>query len=270
MLTSDFDYDLPPELIAQTPPERRDSSRLLVLGRQTGEIRHSQFARLSECLRPGDLMVFNRSRVIPARLRGTRANTGGRVEFLLLRREGPGLWRALARPGRRLQPGARVVIDPPDDSAPSDRRAYEIEIRASGADGLKLLQFADESIIDSSGAAPLPPYIHARLEDPERYQTVYARDPGSAAAPTAGLHFTEESMNALQRAGVELAFVTLHVGLDTFRPVQEDRPFPPRNPYRVFRGWPGGRRRPGTGAARRTAHRRRRHDFRADVGADWA
>ena len=224
MLTSDFDYNLPQELIAQTPLEPRDSSRMLVLDRRTGEVQHSRFTSLVEHLRPGDLMVFNRSRVIPARLRGRRTATGGRVEFLLLSRENPGLWRALARPGRRLQPGARVLLDLPGGPVNESGREYDVEVRASGDDGLKLIEFVDESIIDQSGLAPLPPYIHSRLEDPERYQTVYSRDPGSAAAPTAGLHFTGESLSRLEQADVELAFVTLHVGLDTFRPVQEEDP----------------------------------------------
>ena len=197
---------------------------MLVLDRRSGEVQHSRFANLTDHLLPGDLMVFNRSRVIPARLRGRRTVTGGKVEFLLLSREEPGLWRALARPGRRLQPGARVLLDTPTGSAVEAGREYDVEVQASGEDGLKLIAFVDESIIEKSGLAPLPPYIHSRLEDPERYQTIYARDPGSAAAPTAGLHFTEESLAALTGLGVELAFVTLHVGLDTFRPVQEEDP----------------------------------------------
>ena len=224
MRTSDFDYDLPQELIAQTPLEPRDSSRMLVLDRGTGQVQHTQFNLLDGHLRPGDLMIFNRSKVIPARLRGRRANTGGRVEFLLLSREGEGLWRAMARPGRRLQPGARVVLDRPGGQPGDTSREYDIEVRASVADGTKLVEFVDETVIERSGLAPLPPYIHNRLEDPERYQTVYARDPGSAAAPTAGLHFTHESLTKLKEAGLELAFVTLHVGLDTFRPVQEEDP----------------------------------------------
>ena len=223
MRTDDFDYHLPPELIAQTPLERRDSSRLLVLDRATGAIRHNRFSGIGEYLRPGDLMVFNRSRVIPARLYGHR-ESGGRVELLLLSRVEPCLWRALARPGRRLQPGARVILDIPDRPSGGPAQGYDVEVCDSEADGVKLVRFVDEGVIDHSGHAPLPPYIHTRLEDPERYQTVYARDPGSAAAPTAGFHFTHELLEDLRRAGVEMAFVTLHVGLDTFRPVQEDDP----------------------------------------------
>ena len=223
MRTDDFDYHLPPELIAQTPLERRDSSRLLVLDRATGATRHDRFSGIGDYLRPGDLMVFNRSRVIPARLFGRR-ESGGRVEFLLLSRVEPCLWWALARPGRRLQPGARVLLDVPGRSAGDLGRDYDVEVCASEEDGVKLVRFVDEGVIDRSGHAPLPPYIHTRLDDPERYQTVYARDPGSAAAPTAGFHFTHDLLDELRRAGVEMAFVTLHVGLDTFRPVQEDDP----------------------------------------------
>ncbi len=223
MRTDDFDYHLPSELIAQTPLEHRDSSRLLVLDRATGTVRHSRFSGIGEHLRPGDLMVFNRSRAIPARLYGRR-ESGGRVEFLLLSRVEPGLWRALARPGRRLQPGARVLLDVPGRPSGNLSVDYDVEVCASEDDGVKLVRFVDEGVIDRSGHAPLPPYIHTRLEDPERYQTVYARDPGSAAAPTAGFHFTNSLLEDLRRAGVEMAFVTLHVGLDTFRPVQEDDP----------------------------------------------
>ena len=223
MRTDDFDYHLPPELVAQTPLERRDSSRLLALDRATGAIRHSRFSGIGEYLRPGDLMVFNRSRVIPARLYGRR-ESGGRVELLLLNRVEPGVWRALARPGRRLQPGAKVLLDVPDRSSEDLGQGYDVEVSASEDDGVKLVRFVDEGVIDRSGHAPLPPYIHTRLDDPERYQTVYARDPGSAAAPTAGFHFTHDLLDDLRRVGVEMAFVTLHVGLDTFRPVQEDDP----------------------------------------------
>ncbi len=223
MRTDDFDYHLPPELIAQTPLERRDSSRLLVLDRATGAIRHDRFSGIGDHLRPGDLMVFNRSRVIPARLYGRR-ESGGRVELLLLSRVEPCLWRALARPGRRLQPGTRVILDIPDRQSGGPAQGYDVEVCASEEDGVKLVRFVDEGVIDCSGHAPLPPYIHTRLDDPERYQTVYARDPGSAAAPTAGFHFTHDLLDELRRAGVEMAFVTLHVGLDTFRPVQEDDP----------------------------------------------
>ena len=243
MRTADFDYHLPPDLIAQTPVEPRDSSRLLVLHRASGSIEHRQFLDIAENLRPGDVMVFNQSRVIPARLYGRRHDTGGpkntpeaaggchhsssrpppagKVELLLLRREGPGVWQALARPGRRLKPGTKIVVAP-DESA--HQPSLEVEVLASRADGIKSVRLSSEEGIGALGQMPLPPYIHQRLEDPERYQTVYAREPGSVAAPTAGLHFTPGLMAVLQELGVKLAFVTLHVGLDTFRPVKGEDP----------------------------------------------
>ena len=219
MRTSDFDYDLPSHLIAQTPVEPRDSSRLLVLDRATGSIEHRRFTEIPECLRAGDLMVFNRSRVIPARLRGRRTCTGGRVELLLLRRQSPGVWEALGRPGRRLQPGVRVLIDGQGGDV-----GLEVEVLESRPQGTKLVRLSSEQGIDQLGETPLPPYIHQQPEDPERYQTVYAADPGSVAAPTAGLHFTDSLLEQLGQMGVEQAFVTLHVGLDTFRPVQGEDP----------------------------------------------
>ena len=225
MRTADFDYYLPPELIAQTPIEPRDSSRLLVLHRSSGLIEHRDFLDVAKYVQPGDVMVLNQSRVIPARLYGRRQDTGGKVELLLLRREHPGVWQALARPGRRLKPGTRVVVAPDDSPLPSSSQpALEVEILASRADGAKSVRLSSEEGIDALGWMPLPPYIHRRLEDPERYQTVYAREPGSVAAPTAGLHFTQGLMETLQELGVKLAFVTLHVGLDTFRPVREEDP----------------------------------------------
>ena len=219
MRTSDFDYHLPPHLIAQTPVEPRDSSRLLTLDRATGQIEHRRFTDILECLQAGDLMVFNRSRVIPARLRGRREGTGGRVELLLLRRQSPGVWEALGRPGRRLQPGVRVLIDGQGSDA-----TLEVEVLESRPQGTKLVRLSSEHGIDRLGETPLPPYIHQQPADPERYQTVYAADPGSVAAPTAGLHFTDSLLERVRRMGVEQAFVTLHVGLDTFRPVQGEDP----------------------------------------------
>ena len=242
MRTADFDYYLPPELIAQTPIEPRDSSRLLVLHRASGLIEHRDFLDVAKYVQPGDVMVFNQSRVIPARLYGRRQDTGGKVELLLLRREHPGVWQALARPGRRLKPGTRVVVAPDDSPLPSsDQPALEVEILASRADGAKSVRLSSEDGIDALGWMPLPPYIHRRLEDPERYQTVYAREPGSVAAPTAGLHFTQGLMETLQELGVRLAFVTLHVGLDTFRPVKEEDPAAPRDTHRVLRVGAGDR-----------------------------
>ncbi len=222
MRTSDFDYPLPPELIAQTPAEPRDSSRLLVLNRATGRTEHRRFTDILEHLRPGDLMVFNQSRVIPARLFGVRDDNGGRVEFLLLRREAERVWEALARPGRRLRPGATVTIIPPGDVSPDT--PLTVEILESRPNGIKAVRLSSEEAIEGMGHTPLPPYIRRALDDPERYQTVYARQPGSAAAPTAGLHFTPELLSRIRDAGVETAFVTLHVGLDTFRPVQGEDP----------------------------------------------
>jgi S-adenosylmethionine:tRNA ribosyltransferase-isomerase len=214
MKTSDFDYYLPLELIAQVPIEPRDGSRLLVLGRKSGEISHRHFYDIIEYLHDGDVMVFNESRVIPARLKGKRAGSGGRVEILLLRRRPPGVWEALVKPARRLVPGAVIEIDP----------GMRAEIIGTGDRGMRVVQFSDESALEKAGEVPLPPYIHETLQNPERYQTVYARVAGSVAAPTAGLHFTPELMDKIRAKGVRCLFTTLHVGLDTFRPVTEDDP----------------------------------------------
>ena len=230
MRTSDFDYHLPRELIAQTPLEPRDSSRLLVLHRRTRRIEHRHFYDIVEYLHPGDVMVLNESRVIPARLRGHREGTGGKVELLLLRQQGPGIWQAVVQPGRRLRPGARIVltshgkplVTPSNDG--EDEGGSYAEILESHDDGIKTVRLEPGADLDLLGEMPLPPYIHHRLEDPDRYQTVYARHQGSAAAPTAGLHFTQQLMERLKDAAVEMAFVTLHVGLDTFRPVQDEDP----------------------------------------------
>ena len=245
MRTSDFDYHLPPELIAQTPIEPRDSSRLLVLHRDSGALDHRNFRDILEYLRPGDVMVFNQSRVIPARLYGRRADTGSRVEFLLLRRHADGTWQAMAKPGRRLRPG--VVVDIEERESPSfplsergklkppfrkgglggfrgTEGEFQVEIVASHDDGLKTVRLSSEEVIERFGHTPLPPYIKEKLGDPERYQTVYSSQPGSVAAPTAGLHFTGELLKDVRALGVETVFVTLHVGLDTFKPVDEDDP----------------------------------------------
>ena len=216
--TSDFDYHLPPELIAQTPAEPRDSSRLLVLDRaESGGVEHRTFRDLTEHLRPGDLMVFNRSRVIPARLHGTELRSGARVEVLLVRRLEPGIWQALGRPGRRLRDGAEVTIAP--SSRADSTHTVRVEILETHENGLRTVRLSDESHLDSLGELPLPPYIKETPDDPERYQTVYADAPGSVAAPTAGLHFTDDMLNSIRDLGVSTAWVTLHVGLDTFRPV---------------------------------------------------
>ncbi len=226
---SDFDYDLPPELIAQTPLEPRDASRLLVLNRSSGTLEQRHFRDIGEYLRPGDLLIANQSRVIPARLLGHRATTGGAVEVLLLaeRRDlGPHYWETLVRPARRLHEGDQVVFR--DETNPNLTLHAEI-LQRTGAGG-RIVHFSVPAttsltvpqLIDQLGQMPLPPYIHATLNDPERYQTVYASIRGSAAAPTAGLHFTPQLLEQLQREGVQVDFVTLHVGLDTFRPIESE------------------------------------------------
>ncbi len=223
MRTDDFNYHLPPELIAQTPAEPRDSSRLLTLERATGQLSHGRFPDLLERLRPGDLMVFNRSRVIPARLHGQRRDTGGRVELLLLRRTAPMVWESLGRPGRRLRPGVRLVVKPEAAESTLDK-TLEVEVLESRPGGVKLVRLSTEDDLDLLGETPLPPYIRQQPDDPERYQTVYATAPGSVAAPTAGLHFTPELLERIGQLGVEQTYITLHIGLDTFRPVQSDDP----------------------------------------------
>ena len=220
MKTSSFDYQLPPELIAQTPVEPRDQSRLMVLDRNEGSIKHHRFLEIVDYLRDGDVLVFNDSRVIPARLEGRKVDTGGRVEILLLRRLDTAVWEALVKPGKRVGVGTRVEIT--DDSADSVK--VWAEITGLGENGIKVITFSNEKQLLELGQVPLPPYIHTPLPDAERYQTVYARAPGSVAAPTAGLHFTPELLERMEQRGVRLLFVTLHVGLDTFRPVKEDDP----------------------------------------------
>ncbi len=218
MRTADFDYSLPRELIAQTPGEPRDHSRLLLMDRTRDVLAHHLFHELPSLLRSGDLLVLNDSRVIPARLYGRRADTGGRVELLLLRRESPGVWQCLGKPSRGLLPGTRLTFD----------QGLEARVIDVYDDSLRLVELNDEALVERVGHMPLPPYIHTSLVDSERYQTVYAGrtedKKGSVAAPTAGLHFTQELMERLKAAGVEMAFVTLHVGLDTFRPVEEEDP----------------------------------------------
>lgn len=218
MKTAEFDYDLPPELIAQTPIEPRDAARLLVVHRRTGALEHRTFADLVDYLRPPDLLVCNDSRVIPARLHGCKTS-GGRVEVLLLTQRDVHTWEALVR-GKGLRPGARIVIEDAT-GAP----AITATVLAATAEGARLLAFDRElaPLLPHVGEVPLPPYIHEPLADPERYQTVYARVAGSVAAPTAGLHFTPQLIDRLQALGIGFAFVTLHVGLGTFRPVQTEQ-----------------------------------------------
>ena len=219
MHTNDFDYKLPPELIAQKPLEPRDTSRLLVVNRQNGAIEHHQFRDLLSFLKNGDVMVFNDSRVIPARLSGTKTNTGGNVEILLLRRLDANVWETLVKPGRRVRTG--TVLELADGQRNSIVTA---EVIAEGENGIRTIIFTDESLLSDIGQVALPPYIHEPLENQSRYQTVYADRKGSVAAPTAGLHFTPELLTTIQQQGIKCLFVTLHVGLDTFRPVQEENP----------------------------------------------
>ena len=218
MKTSDFSYSLPDELVAQTPAEPRDQSRLMVLNRNDGSVKHHRFSDIVHYLRAGDVLVFNDTRVIPARLSGRKIESGGRVEILLLRRLNTAVWEALVRPGKRFGTGTKIEIE-------GENKAQVLaEIAGEGEDGVKVISFSDETLLPQLGRVPLPPYIHTPLYDPERYQTVYARIPGSAAAPTAGLHFTPELLKRIEQKGVYRLFITLHVGLDTFRPVREDEP----------------------------------------------
>ena len=214
MKTQDFWYDLPEELIAQTPLLKRDTSRLMVLDKNTGEVTHKHFYDILEYLHPGDCLVMNDSRVLPARLLGHRP-TGGAVELLLLRDLGDKRWECLAKPGRKLLEGQQVVFDNGELTA---------VVRKVCDDGNRIVEFFYDGIflevLERLGKMPLPPYIKAELQDQERYQTVYSKEVGSAAAPTAGLHFTEELLEKIRQKGIKTAFVTLHVGLGTFRPVK--------------------------------------------------
>lgn len=216
MKTADFDYHLPPELIAQTPLTRRDGSRLLSLNKETGAMEHLHFYDLPKLLRKGDCLVLNNSRVLPARLLGHRLPSGGAAELLLLIDRGEDVWECLVRPGRKLREGAQLSFG--DGSLTA-------EVVETLDNGNRLVKFTYEGIflerLEELGKMPLPPYIKEELSDSERYQTVYSKEVGSAAAPTAGLHFTPELMAQLEEMGVKLAYVTLHVGLGTFRPVKE-------------------------------------------------
>lgn len=215
MKTSDFFYELPEELIAQDPLEDRTASRLLVLDRKTDKLEHKIFSDVIDYLNPGDCLVINNTRVIPARLIGEKEGTGGKVEILLLKRRENDIWESLVKPGKKLRPGARVTF--------GDGR-LKAEILEIAEEGNRLVKFyyegIFEEILDSLGEMPLPPYITHKLEDKEMYQTVYAKFDGSAAAPTAGLHFTNELLEKIRHKGVRIASITLHVGLGTFRPVK--------------------------------------------------
>ena len=217
MKTSDFYYDLPQELIAQTPIEKRDTSRLMTLDRVSGATGHHHFYDLPDYLNPGDVLVINQTRVIPARLYGVKEGTGGAIEFLLLRRLNLTDWEVILKPGKKAKPGARFVFGNGELVA---------EILTISEDGGRTVRFfyegVFEDVLDRLGQMPLPPYIHEKLEDKTRYQTVYAKVDGSAAAPTAGLHFTPALLEKIRQKGIDVVPVLLHVGLGTFRPVKED------------------------------------------------
>ncbi|AWZ49080.1 tRNA preQ1(34) S-adenosylmethionine ribosyltransferase-isomerase QueA [Clostridiaceae bacterium 14S0207] len=217
MKVKDFYFDLPEELIAQHPAEKRDHSRLLVLDRKTGSIEHKIFRDILDYLNPGDCLVLNNTRVLPARLIGHKEDTMGKMEFLLLKRIDKNKWETLVKPGKRAKIGSKFVF------GNGELRA---EVKDIGEDGSRIVEFQYEGIfeevLDKLGEMPLPPYITEKLEEKERYQTVYSKESGSAAAPTAGLHFTEELLSEIKAKGINVAFVTLHVGLGTFRPVKAE------------------------------------------------
>ena len=215
--TSDFKFDLPEELIAQVPIEDRSSSRLMVLDKKTGEVEHKIFKDIIDYLNPGDCLVLNNTRVIPARLIGEKVGSGGKIEFLLLKRTEDDTWETLVKPGKRAKTGTKFSFG---------GGKLISEVVGMGEDGSRIVKFSYdgifEEILDELGSMPLPPYITEKLEEKDRYQTVYSKHNGSAAAPTAGLHFTEELLDQIEKKGVEIAFITLHVGLGTFRPVKVD------------------------------------------------
>ncbi len=217
MKTSDFYFDLPEELIAQDPLEDRSSSRLLMIDKSTGETKHEIFKNITEYLKPGDCLVLNNTRVLPARLMGVKEDTGATIEVLLLKRRENDIWETLVKPGKKARPGARIVFGD---------GLLKAEVLDVVEEGNRLIQFQYdgifEEVLDRLGEMPLPPYITHKLQDKNRYQTVYAKYDGSAAAPTAGLHFTNELLAEIEAKGVKIAYVTLHVGLGTFRPVKVD------------------------------------------------
>ncbi len=217
LLKSDFYFDLPEELIAQDPLADRSGSRMLMLDKTDGRIEHHIFKEIVDYLRPGDCLVLNNTKVLPARLSGRRENTGGAIEVLLLKRKGDDVWETLVKPGRKAKPGTRILFGD---------GCLQAEVLDVVEEGNRLIRFSYEGIfeevLDRLGEMPLPPYITHKLQDKNRYQTVYARYEGSAAAPTAGLHFTKELLQKIADKGVDIAYVTLHVGLGTFRPVKAD------------------------------------------------
>ncbi|MGQ7277970.1 tRNA preQ1(34) S-adenosylmethionine ribosyltransferase-isomerase QueA [Brevibacillus thermoruber] len=272
-----FDFELPERLIAQHPLKDRTASRLLVLDKRTGEMAHRRFTDLVEYLRPGDVLVLNDSRVLPARLIGEKAGTGAKIEVLLLKSLGGDRWETLVKPGKRVKPGTEVVF------GGGLLRCVCEEVTETGG---RIVRFQYEGIfyeiLDQLGTMPLPPYIHEQLEDQERYQTVYARERGSAAAPTAGLHFTEEYLRRVAEKGVEIAYVTLHVGLGTFRPVTADvveehvmhaeyYDIPPETAETVNRAKAEGRRviAVGTTSCRTLETVGGLHDGRLAAGSGW-
>ncbi|MGL5417103.1 MAG: tRNA preQ1(34) S-adenosylmethionine ribosyltransferase-isomerase QueA [Clostridium sp.] len=217
MKVSDFDFNLPEELIAQHPLKERDSSRLMVLDKKTGEIEHKKFSDIIDYLNEGDTLILNNTRVMPARLIGQKEETGGKIEFLLLKRLEGDKWECLAKPGKTARVGRKFTF------GDGKLKCEVIEVLETGN---RVIEFSYdgifEEVLDSLGEMPLPPYIHERLDDKERYQTVYSKEKGSAAAPTAGLHFTEELLEKIKEKGINIGYLTLHVGLGTFRPVQVD------------------------------------------------
>ena len=218
MTTKDFYYDLPPELIAQTPLTDRTASRLLVVNKKTGKLAHKHFYDIVDYLNPGDCLVMNNTRVIPARLYGSKEKSGGKIEFLLLKRIGIDTWEVILEPGKKAKPGSRFEFG---------GGLLHAEVLSVAEDGKRIVKFEYdgiwEELLDKLGEMPLPPYIKEKLTDKERYQTVYSKIEGSAAAPTAGLHFTKELLEKIKAKGVKLAYLTLHVGLGTFRPVSAER-----------------------------------------------
>jgi len=221
MNINDFDYHLPTRLIAQTPVEPRSQSRLMVLHRDSMSIEHHNFHEIPNYLHEGDTLVFNNSRVIPARLSGQKSDSTTKIEILLLRRLDIGIWETLVHPGKKMTIGTKVNIT---SKRASNGKGCLAEVLEYGENGIRIIRFSNESLLEELGEVPLPPYIHTPLAEPERYQTVYAKIKGSVAAPTAGLHFVPELLHDLRKKEIQSAFITLHIGLDTFRPVRVEDP----------------------------------------------
>lgn len=259
LLKSDYFYDLPEELIAQTPAEPRDSSRLLVYDRKTEKSGDRIFRDIKEYLRPGDVLVINNTKVLPARMYAYTKN-GGRVEVLLLKRQNYTDWEVLVRPGKKAKEGTELVVS----------EELSLTVRSRTPTGERIVEFhfdgVFEDILSRVGSMPLPPYIHEKLKDKDRYQTVYCKTDGSAAAPTAGLHFTKELLAEIKAMGVQVAEVLLHVGLGTFRPVKEEDPDAPRHAFGILLRERGGRGHRQCGKAGGAARHRRGHDFCAHAG----